>query len=139
MDTLPVYIGLLAFFTQIWVHEGSHLAMVKILAPESRIRSFKPWPHIQNKRLYMGRLVVDNPTPLRGLHLCYFLAAPLIGATIALCIYGALGDLFVLACISPLIDIAFWMLCAMLLPADPDETTNDGPRCMAAWKDKDAR
>lgn len=112
-------------------HEASHILVSKAIGP-SAIARFKPWPHIWRKWFYLGRIEIIHTEHFNPLENAYVYAAPLIMGSILLFIYSLLGGWYLLAAILPLIDIVFWVFCAITkLPH------NDGQLCREAWKGKD--
>lgn len=112
-------------------HEASHVLMSKAIGP-SEVAWFKPWPHIWRKWFYLGRMEIIHTEHFNDLEKAYFYSAPLIMSALLLFVYSLLGGWFLLAAIMPLIDITFWVFCAITkLPH------NDGCLCIEAWKGKD--
>jgi len=123
--------ALLAALVHWTFHEASHVLMSKAIGPSSVAR-FRPWPHIWREWFYLGRMEITHTAHFNNLERAYFYAAPLILCAILLFIYGLLGGWFLYAAIMPLIDVSFWVLCAIKkLPH------NDGCLCVEAWKGRD--
>jgi hypothetical protein len=112
-------------------HEASHVLMSKAIGPSS-VALFRPWPHIWKEWFYLGRMEMIHTEHFNSLEKAYFYAAPLIMCSMLLFVYSLLGGWFLLAAIMPLIDVLFWVFCAITKPPH-----NDGSLCMEAWKGKD--
>lgn len=128
---LSALFAILAAVIHWTMHEASHALMSKAIGP-SEVARFKPWPHIWREWLYLGRIEVTHTGHFNSLERAYFYSAPLILAAILLFVYSLLGGWFLLVAALPLIDVAYWLLCAIVrLP------NNDGCLCIEAWEAKD--
>jgi hypothetical protein len=64
----------MAPFHHVFLHESSHA--IAGLSMGHKIEAFKPYPHMYDDRLFLGRVETDSPTPLTDGEKIAFYGAP---------------------------------------------------------------